>query len=397
MSIKRKAEIHLRTANRPCIMKSGGSQPDSERDSGFSDASSEHTRTMDSTDSEDAPRPVGQLGSRAPGSGPRPSQVAVVGGAYSGLSPMIIMNNVLLKQPVDNPPALKPWGFSPTVEVVQQPQVVFLQPVVSRQTSPSSKAGTSRHRRSKKYLPILKSYPKIAPHPGDSSSSSGRGTASSSSSSSSSSSRTEKCSALTSTLWEHSHREKTQRTVAASTNNSGSASLGLPGCRRTPSPVLPSSLVLPVAETGSSPARERPSSAASLTEFTTSLSLHHSTGSKNVSAPWSSTQDSTSSQECNRDNDSDAKRKRFCNTYNILSKSGLLDITLRTKELLRQNQSTQNDLDRLRRHTDLFLQALQSGDTSICVKLLASLQEEEKERALQTSSKPDQTHSSVQQ
>uniref|UniRef100_A0A1A8GJB2 KIAA1737 n=1 Tax=Nothobranchius korthausae TaxID=1143690 RepID=A0A1A8GJB2_9TELE len=390
MSIKRKAEIHLRTVNRPCIMKSGGSQPDSERDSGFSDASSEHTSTVDTTDSEDTPRPVGQLGSRAPGSGPRPSQVAVVGGSYSGLSPMIIMNNVLLKQPADNPPALKPWGFSPTVEVVQQPQVVFLQPVVSRQTSSTSKAGTSRHRRSKKYLPILKSYPRIAPHPGDSSSSSGRGTASSSSSSSS---RTEKCSALTSTLREHSHREKTQRTVAASTNNSGSASLGLPGSRRTPSPLLPSSLVLPVAETFSSPARERPSSAASLTEFTTSLSLDHSTGSKNASALWSSTQDSTSSQECNSDNDSDAKRKRFCNTYNILSKSGLLDITLRTKELLRQNQSTQNELDRLRRHTDLFLQALQTGDTSVCVKLLSSLQEEE--RPLQTSSKPDQTHSSV--
>lgn len=36
MSSKRKAEIHSRGPNRPRTMKSGGSQVDSERDSGFS-------------------------------------------------------------------------------------------------------------------------------------------------------------------------------------------------------------------------------------------------------------------------------------------------------------------------------------------------------------------------
>lgn len=80
------------------------------------------------------------------------------------------------------------------------------------------------------------------------------------------------------------------------------------------------------------------------------------------------------------DSESDTRRKRFCNTYNILSKSGLLDITLRTKELLRQNKRTQSDLDRLKLHTDLFLQALRTGDSSICHKLQTSLQQEDKER-----------------
>lgn len=55
------------------------------------DASSEHMSTMDTTDSEDSPRPPVQQGAQA-------SQLAVVGGSYSNLSPMIIMNNVLLKQ-----------------------------------------------------------------------------------------------------------------------------------------------------------------------------------------------------------------------------------------------------------------------------------------------------------
>lgn len=127
MTTKRKAENHTRAGNLPVIMKPGRSQADSERDSGFSglvtllhikilkcfwrwhliwiepqltpfiwsiDASSEHMSTMDTTDSEDSPHPVVQQGPRTTGSGTHPSGLAVVG----GLSPMIIMNNVLLKQ-----------------------------------------------------------------------------------------------------------------------------------------------------------------------------------------------------------------------------------------------------------------------------------------------------------
>lgn len=87
----------------------------------------------------------------------------------------------------------------------------------------------------------------------------------------------------------------------------------------------------------------------------------------------------------------DIKRKRFCNTYNILSKSGLLDIALRTKELHRQNRRTQSDLEQLKEHTDLFLQALYSGDAGVCIKLQARLQEEGGERAAQALSKTDKS------
>lgn len=267
--------------------------------------------------------------------------------------------------------------------VVPQPQVVFLQPVVSRQASRSSKEGTSKHRRSKKYFPILKSYPKIAPHPGDSVGSSGRGTSSSSSSSSDS----EKGSSLTSNLREQCQRAKVQRSLCNSTSNSGAASPSLPVTPTSSPPLVQSRLSLSVAETssGSSPATERPSSAFSLSGFTDQFSFSHS---KNQTL----TLDSISSLECSMsDGGSDTKRKRFCNTYNILNKSGLLDITLRTKELLRQNQSTQNDLDQLRKHTDIFLQALQTGDTGVCMKLLSSLQEEDRQRAAQKSLKASQT------
>uniref|UniRef100_A0A3P9BY58 CLOCK-interacting pacemaker b n=1 Tax=Maylandia zebra TaxID=106582 RepID=A0A3P9BY58_9CICH len=336
----------LMAGNLPVIMKPGRSQADSERDSGFSDASSEHMSTMDTTDSEDSPHPVVQQGPRTTGSGTHPSGLAVVG----GLSPMIIMNNVLLKQPGENPPALKPWGFSPTVEVVQQPQVVFIQPVVSRQASSGTKEANSKHRRPKKYFPILKSYPKIAPHPGDSSSSSGRGTAPSTYSSSSSS----------------------------GAGNSGPTTPGLPATPTTMSPLLQSRSCLLTGETNTTPVRERPSSAVSQADCTTLLSFSHATGSKNFTLPVSPAVVSLSEGN-DSDGDADTRRKRFCNTYNILSNSGLLDITLRTKELLKQNQRTQNDIDRLKKQTDLFLQALRSGDTSICVKLQATLLEEDRE------------------
>ncbi|XP_069014638.1 CLOCK-interacting pacemaker [Embiotoca jacksoni] len=388
MGTKRKAENHWRAANRARVLKSGGSRADSERDSGFSDVSSEHMSTMDNTDSEDSPHPA-QQGPQTSGSGSRSSPLAMVGGSYSNLSPMIFMNNVLLKQPGDNPPPLKPWGYSPTVEVVQQPQVVFLQPVVSRQAPSASKEATSRHRCPKKYLPILKSYPKIAPHPGDSSSSSGRGTASSSSSSSSSysssssSSGSERCSTLTSNHREHRQREKSKRSQCGSATNSASTTPSLPSAP----PVLQSRLSLPATETSGSPAGERPSSAAN----SQTLPVARAVG-----------EESASLGECNNgDTDADSKRKRFCNTYNILSNSGLLNITLRTKELLRQNRRTQSDLDRLKGHADLFFQAVRSGDPGICVKLQASLQEEDREkegeRAVQPSLKADETWTSARQ
>nr|XP_057913803.1 CLOCK-interacting pacemaker [Doryrhamphus excisus] len=374
MSAKRKAESDSKAASRPHVMKShGNSRADSERDSGFSDASSEHMSTMDTTDSEDSPRPFVQPGPQTSGSGP----LAVVRGSYSSISPMIIMNNVLLKQPGDNPPAMKPWGFRSAVEVVQpvvqQPQVVFLQPVVSRQASPGVKE-TSRHRRPKKYLPILKSYPKIAPHPGDSSSSSGRGTASSSASSSSGS---ERGGLSGSGHRDHCQREKQQKSQSGRSGNSALLS-GTPNSTQ------------PLSRLGQTSTRSETSSpAVSRSEFMPSPSLSNSLAPLDPSDA-----DSPVEQKCedSSSGEDDTRRKRFCNTYNILSKSGLLDITLRTKELLRQNRRTQTDLDRLREHTDLFLQAVRSGDASICVKLHASLQEEEegdKERAAGTSLKAD--------
>ena len=73
------------------------------------------------------------------------------------------------------------------------------------------------------------------------------------------------------------------------------------------------------------------------------------------------------------------KLKRFSNTYNILNKSGLLGITMRTKQLIKENKRTQGQLHQLQEQTALLLEALSSGDPQLWTKLQLSLQDTEKE------------------
>lgn len=236
-------------------------KPESERDSGFSDGSSEHMSVIEDSRSQVSP-------------------------LVQGLSPMIIMNNVVLKQSGEARVSVKPWP----VDVVPQPQVVFLQPVVPK-THTHTKH-TSQRRRHRKLLPIRKSYPRIAPHPGD---------------------------------------------KPLQNNNSSSSSVQSSSSSQNQSSSFPDA---PVPET-SGESDTRP-------ESTDNRSHSHT----------------------------DNRIKRFCNTYNILRSSGLLDITLRTKDLIRQNRRTQSELDRLREHTRMFLQALETGDPGLWRSLETRLQEQ---------------------
>lgn len=54
------------------------------------------------------------------------------------------------------------------------------------------------------------------------------------------------------------------------------------------------------------------------------------------------------------------RQRRFLNTAEILNQSGLLAITLRTKELLKQNAATEREIAQLRQHTNLLCQAAQA-------------------------------------
>ncbi|KAG9328377.1 hypothetical protein JZ751_010502 [Albula glossodonta] len=328
-------------------MRMEGSRPESERDSGFSegistDGGSEHHTVLEQTG----------LGEAALGAQPgaQASQVAVMGAPYSGLSPVVFMNNILLKQPTETPPSPKPWGF----EVLPQPQVVFLQPMVSADSAPLQRSVPTKRRRSKKYLPILKSYPKIAPYPGDSSSeqsSSG-------------------CSEQSSTASGHRGRRHGNRQQSC-----------LPDVNFPTSPALPS---LQAASPKHCPPPPESEAAGNSTPVgDQQVGLLNNSQECNSSAPAAALafcmqpmeqagMELITANEVQADGmmeDCDSKRKRFCNTYNILSQSGLLDITLRTKELIRQNRNSQGQLERLQAQASLFLEAVQSGDPKVWTKL----------------------------
>ena len=50
------------------------------------------------------------------------------------------------------------------------------------------------------------------------------------------------------------------------------------------------------------------------------------------------------------------KRARFERTADMLAKSGLLDITMKTAELIRSNQQAKNELMQLKLEIDQFVQ-----------------------------------------
>lgn len=59
------------------------------------------------------------------------------------------------------------------------------------------------------------------------------------------------------------------------------------------------------------------------------------------------------------------RHRRFHNTVEILKQSGLLDITLHTKELLRKSTATDRDIAQLRHHTELLCQAASNPSCSL--------------------------------
>lgn len=322
----------------------GASKSDLERDSGFSDASSEYLSTVDLTDSEDA----GRNGSIV-GQDPIGPQVAVMGGSYAGLSPMIIMNNFVLKQPSPVAPAEKQWGFPSPMEVMPQSQVVLLQPMVSNGSSSSSKTGSENTRQSKSYMPILKSYPRIAPHPADVPTK-----------------RVGSSKVRVSSTSGYDQRQKR--------HHHGHRLYSSP----SPQPALPTT-IKPIFE-----AANNQSQAAESQEQLSDKALSPLAGTSSLLPYADEFRTDIDSNRMDADQD-DAlsidgdKLKRFSNTYNILNKSGLLGITMRTKQLIKENKRTQGQLQQLQEQTALLLEALSSGDPQLWTKLQLSLQHTDKE------------------
>lgn len=232
-----------------------------------------------------------------------------------------------------------------------QSQVVLLQPMVSNGSSSPSKTFSENIQQSKSYVPLVKSYPRIAPHPVEMptkrvGSSRVRGSPASAYD-------------QRQRRHQHSHRlysspspQPTLQTPVKSISNFDAAN-NQPQAAESQEQLSVKSLS-PLAGTSSLP---------TLTdEFRTKMDNNRiHTGCQNA---------------LSMDNN---KLKRFSNTYNILNKSGLLGITLRTKQLIKENKRTQGQLQQLQEQTALLLEALSSGDPQLWTKLQLSLQDTDKE------------------
>ncbi|KAI2654570.1 CLOCK-interacting pacemaker [Labeo rohita] len=315
-----------------------------------SDASSGYFSALDQTDFEDVGPTI-----NAAQSMPTAPQVPFIPGSHPGVSPMIVMNNLVLKQPNAMAPALKPWRLNTSLDVVPQSQVLFLQPVMAAGDCTGQSSDKQKH--SRKHVPMQNTFPKIFPHLTQAST-------------------VDEAPSAIHKRSNHSHGERHQRR------------------RYDDKPFHRSPLKQDVSETF----KDYPNIASlgeighSVEDMEENSRLSDLQEPHTTTSPFSLCSDSfldsfpqkspkaSVTQSSDVENipealsPSSSKRKRFCNTYNILNRSGLLGITLRTKELIRQNKRSQAQLKSLQAQTDLFLEAICSGDPKVWTRLQLILQ-----------------------
>ncbi|NXU48289.1 CIPC protein, partial [Turnix velox] len=354
---------------------------ESDKDSGYSDGSSECPSAMEQTDSEDVLNAL----CWNPEDGPWQCPITT-SSSFPTLSPMVVMKNVLVKQGSSS--QLQSWTVQPSFEVIPaQPQLVFLRPSIPPPVN-SYPPGKKRNY-SSNYLPILNSYPKIAPQP---------------------------CKR------DHSFDPEEQRQemgchkrlctegskmetspVLRSTGLPTSPFTHLPVSFKTPqdSNQLSSSALVTSGKLSDLPAFHRVSGDAQkvpglnpLLPFGTQQAAktqESESSAQTESAVWSpplipeeicSTPELLVQQQ--------SKCRRFQNTLVVLRRSGLLEITLKTKELIHQNQVTQAELDRLKHQTHLFIEAIKNNAPQSWAELEASLTASDKaESKLEDSTYPN--------
>uniref|UniRef100_A0A8D0H3L4 CLOCK-interacting pacemaker n=1 Tax=Sphenodon punctatus TaxID=8508 RepID=A0A8D0H3L4_SPHPU len=314
---------------------------ESEKDSGFSDTSSEYLSAVEQTDTEDQSTYTFRRWSAKLQRLPWKARGSLAGSPFTGLNPVYIVKNVVLKQPLgaSSNPQILAWSSQHALDnkpgqarlvLIQQP-VTPLKPLL-----PSRKAQTKDT-----YLPILNAYPKIAPHPGRSRDSKGAGGAA--------------LGGSTGTA-----RSKNKRFCLEETWVSSSEPAAPQGSRDEELKTPVSSSVQPA------PSSECSAPSTGISEVLSQNTVTSSTGAPRLD-PAEGRMLSRASKKLGAS--SLGKQRRFHNTVEILKKSGLLGITLKTKELIRQNNRTQRELAELREHARLLCEAVQNNDAEAWVRL----------------------------
>ncbi|XP_067275607.1 CLOCK-interacting pacemaker isoform X2 [Pseudorasbora parva] len=343
----------------------------SEKDSGYSDTGSDSLQTYadDQQSSVSEPRVCKGLGGVDQGH-LQGSHILVSG--TPELTPVFIIKNVVLKQPGQSGqdhihPSSLSWGGGATSNQGATHVLLLQQPGINQSAQmnthkPQSQRSESKGVKKSKntYLPILNSYPRIAPHPSKKTSekpTSSRGINPEEHSLSKrvcTEEKREEVSTTTQAPKQHLYKQPENNLLLDSHSPSRSLSVGhetlsVSHQHRNPRRSSSPSASLNVSSPSVS-STQTPSPPSSNDLIQSRKEPHkHCQGPKNDTGKGSNTLKGT------------ARHRRFLNTVEILSQSGLLDITLRTQDLMRQNAATERDIAQLRQHAHLLFQAAQAG------------------------------------
>ncbi|KAL3971406.1 gephyrin [Sarotherodon galilaeus] len=351
-------------------MLSCGSEKDSEKDSGYSEAGSDsvHTDVDDQRSSVNEPHRESRKCSNNNNANPAGPDMT----SYENIPPVcLVLKPSGSGQPLHGPLG---WGGSwhsltsgktPTqVFLIQQPTIYatsscaptpsFCLPPTQGQFKEGSSCSNQNHSKNS-YLPILNSYPHIAPHPRKKIHE-GKGTrvdgvkelcSEGQSQSKRACIEEEKREAVSTTIHLLQQQQKDDKVHFQHKVRGGHSSiLSLSHC------LLPSY--------ASSTTQHKPILSSHIPSSPSSFSPLSSSPSS--SSPTSST--AHSPYHLALDNSS-TRQRRFHNTAEFLNQLGLLAITLRTKELLKQNAAIETEITQLRQHTHLLSQASQNSGTEV--------------------------------
>lgn len=309
------------------------SQCSSEKDSGYgySDSSDwQHTDGEDQRSNKSQPiasdgKQTSQLGQNEQLGQRNPGMLPFIS-AVQNQTPTYIIKDLVLKQPDiiqrrdmvrwKTGVSYKNFMGSPHVVLYQQP-IMF--PGTPQLHKPSPRRSSAK-KTNASYMPILNSYPRIAPHPNK---------------------KPPDKSSLS-----HESQSLSKRVCTDTKIDDTSVIRGLPEEHLHKQPKLAVS---------ASDARCSSTTSDALSSSGSSISSSHQRSMSVTSLHITSS--SLTSRGHHRDSTSSTRHRRFLNTVEILRQSGLLDITLRTKELLRQSSATERGIAQLRQHTELLCQA----------------------------------------
>lgn len=315
-----------------------GSHCSSEKDSGYSDGSDwQQTDVEDQRTNRSQSRSSESTESSQQGQNQKLDQgaagITTFPSTGQELAPIYILKNTVLKQLLSSPSLphqadmIQKRGHllwrngseetrrssAPRMVLLHQPSLL---PAHMQLHKPLSRYSATEKKKRGTYLPILNSYPRIAPHPS-------------------------KKPPVKSPLVEESQIASKQASTKHKTD-------GLPATESLPDQKLFKQPKLVVSgqagsslTTDSQPSSSTASSSSHGSHF---LSRLHSASSF------------LATKRLHKTGTTSTRHRRFLNTVEILRQSGLLDITLRTKELLRQSNATEQDIAQLRQHTELLCQ-----------------------------------------